>query len=187
MNKEKKKQMDKNIETYGSLVVIILGILLIFGWGLVIGKLLIGNKKDTPKENDKIEEIKKIKSLAIFDFYYTNGYAVNSEVRYEVNCEDVCNVNIKPMDVSKEESQNFEVNDAFINELINILNEYDVISWDGFNKFAKDVYDGDSFSLNLTSKDDISISASGYMIWPDNYRQVKSELDNLFQKLLVNE
>jgi hypothetical protein len=182
---EKKKQMDKNIKTYGSLFVTVLGILLIFGWGLVIGILLIGNKKENTKDEEKIEEIKQINSINSFTFNYTNGYAINSDIRYSVNCKENCVAKIKLKDVSDEDTQIIDVDDDFISELVSILNKYDVIKWDGFDKFANDVLDGDSFSLSIITKDDIKVHATGYMEWPDNYRIVKLELDDLFQKLII--
>ena len=65
-----------------------------------------------------------------------------------------------------------------------IFNKYEVYKWNWFNKNNKDVLDGDSFSFNLSTIDNGDITAHGYMSWPKNYSEVKSELDNLFESLL---
>ena len=56
-----------------------------------------------------------------------------------------------------------------IDEISKVLNDYKVINWDGFDRYVKDVLDGDSFSFYLKANDDISVRASGYMTWPKNY------------------
>ena len=39
------------------------------------------------------------------------------------------------------------------------------------------VLDGDSFSINIKYSGDKRVDASGYMMWPKNYREVKQFLD----------
>ena len=90
---------------------------------------------------------------------------------------------IKPNNVPEEETKEFELNENQILEVINILNKYDVFNWDGFHKNNKNVLDGDSFNLNLYTKNKDNISASGYMMWPKNYLNVKNELDNYFMNI----
>ena len=38
--------------------------------------------------------------------------------------------------------------------------------------------------MTITEKDETHISAHGYMMWPENYREVKQELDELFKNIL---
>ena len=47
--------------------------------------------------------------------------------------------------------------------------------------------DGNSFSLTVRMKNDDYISATGYMMWPKNYSNVKSELDNIFKNCVKEE
>ncbi len=43
--------------------------------------------------------------------------------------------------------------------------------------------DGDSFSISITMINDKSINASGYMKWPNNFRNVRDEISVLFMNL----
>jgi hypothetical protein len=60
------------------------------------------------------------------------------------------------------------------------LNEYHVSRWNGFNKNNKYVLDGDSFSFTLKYNEKDEVSAHGYMMWPNNYSEVKGYLINTF-------
>ncbi len=134
-----------------------------------------------PKK-EKTKDIKKITSISHFSFYYSQGYSINSDIRYYLDCDNKCIAKIKPYGMNEETIK--EVDDSFVESLITILNNYEVIKWDGFDRVAKDVLDGDSFSLYLESKDSIKIHSSGYMLWPENYREVREELNKLFNSLL---
>ena len=100
---------------------------------------------------------------------------------YDLKCEeDKCMLTIKPNGFPEEDARTYDVDDKSIKEVINILNKYEVSKWDGFQKSDKNVLDGNSFSFSLTTKDGKNISASGYMMWPDNYGIVKNELKMIF-------
>ena len=135
-----------------------------------------------PTAKDK-EELKIIKSIKHFSFYYSQGYSINSDIRYYIDCNDTCIAKVKPYGIDNEDIKEVEVDNNFINKLVEILNKYEVIKWDGFDRVAKDVLDGDSFSLNLDANDDIRVNASGYMLWPDNYRIVREEINSLFSNI----
>lgn len=136
------------------------------------------------KGKDIEEDIKKIKSISSFKFNYTQGYAINSDINYTINCDEKCIAKIKPYGVSYEDETVIEVNEDIVKELIKVLNDYKVINWDGFDRYVKDVLDGDSFSFYLEANNGISIHASGYMSWPNNYKKVREKIDNFFNNLL---
>ena len=125
-----------------------------------------------------------INKFSYFHFSYSTGYAINSQVIYEIKCDDKCIATIKPDGVDEENSTKVELNDNDINKLISILKKYKVNKWNGFKKFNKHVMDGNSFSLYMKMNNDDYISAIGYMKWPKNYNDVKSELDSFFSKYL---
>lgn len=135
-----------------------------------------------PKEE---KEVKKITNIKQFEFYYTEGYEVESNVRYKIDCDYICTATIKPYGVSDEEKKVFEVDEDFMNSFIDIMNKYDVLKWDGFKKSDQNVLDGDSFSFYLKTKDNILIESSGYMMWPNNYSSVRKELDTLFNSIFI--
>ena len=66
---------------------------------------------------------------------------------------------------------------------VKILEDNNVVEWDGFNKFDKYVLDGNGFSFSLENKNGEKVSADGYMKWPKNYTTVKSKLDKIFNKI----
>ena len=132
---------------------------------------------------NKIVEIDEFK---YFEFGYSNGYAMNSNILYRVDCNDKCIAKIKPYGVEDSDAFIVELNDNEVSKIISILKKYNVSSWNGFNKTNKNVLDGDSFHMYLSMKNGDYISASGYMKWPNNYSDVRGELDNLFSKLIVD-
>ena len=121
-----------------------------------------------------------IKSL---NYSYSQGYAMNTYVRYELECKEKCTLKYKPLYASDEETKVVEVSDDVLKKLEDILNKYEIYKWDGFNKSNKNVLDGNDFHFSVHLKDGTSISASGYMSWPKNYREVSSEISNLFNGL----
>ena len=140
---------------------------------VVIGAIfMFGNKKF------KIESIKSL------HFSYSNGYMMYAYTTYDISLEDdTYYVTIKPYGISDEEAQKVKIDKKTINKLIDILNENDVSKWNNFHETDKYVLDGDSFSFSITTLEDKYISASGYMRYPKNYREVEDAFNNLFGPL----
>lgn len=131
---------------------------------------------------------KKIEKISHLRFSYSTGYHINANVFYEIDLIDGKYIlKVKPTDISEEETQEFELSKDKIQEIINKLNEYHVSRWNGFHKSDRNVLDGDSFSLNIRINQDESIEASGYMMWPNNYREVKTYLDTTLGSLYKTE
>ncbi len=138
------------------------------------------------KSNQKKVEIKDIES---FHLSYSKGYAANSYVRYGLSYDKSKNcyiATIKPYGIDEDDYLEIEVDKKFRDNIKDVLVEYHVEKWNGFNKNNPNVLDGDSFSLNVKIDEDESISASGYMMWPENYRNVVSAIDNLFMTIYNN-
>ncbi|MBP3799453.1 MAG: hypothetical protein ILA19_00590, partial [Bacilli bacterium] len=91
---------------------------------------------------------------------------------------------IKLDNVAPEDADKIEINNTILENVLAILNKYQVKNWNGFNKSDSNVLDGNSFNMSITEKDETHISAHGYMMWPENYREVKQELDELFKNIL---
>ena len=125
--------------------------------------------------------IKKIENINHFYFNYSTGYGKNDNVSYTIKCKDKCVATIKPDQVDEDEAIIVELSKEKIKELEEILNKYEVIKWNKFHKSDPNVLDGDGFSLGVDTEDKTSISASGYMMWPKNYGNVKGELDSFFK------
>ena len=126
----------------------------------------------------------EIKDIKYMHFSYSVGYAMYSNVNYDLEYKNSKYIaKIKPEGIADEDAKEVEVDEKIVIKLEEILKKYDVKSWDGFDKVDKYVLDGNSFSFSLRLKDESSISASGYMKWPKNYREVRKELDDLFMNL----
>lgn len=156
------------------IVLIISGVLLLLLILLILVLLLL------PKD-------KKIENITHLRFSYTTGYHMNASVSYEINLiDDKYILKVKPTDLPEESAKEIELNKKQVEEIENKLNEYHVSRWNNFHKNNQYVLDGDSFSINIKSND-LEISASGYMMWPNNYREVRSYLDTTLGSLYKEE
>ena len=155
-------------------VVVIVSILLIIVVIIVLLLLKI-------KQSDKIINASNIESL---DFHYTQGYMINSDIRYELKCKGDCILIYKPLGISYEEAKTYKVSSDVLLEIEYLLNKYKVFKWNGFHGNDKNVLDGDSFGFFVSLKNGESIEASGYMSWPDNYYEVRDGLDTIFDKIV---
>lgn len=133
------------------------------------------------KHNSKAVNISNIENL---DFYYTQGYMANSDVRYEIKCKEECVLIYKPLGFSDKESKKYKISSDVILEVENLLNKYSFYEWNGFHESDKNVLDGDSFGFFVTMNDGDKIQASGYMSWPKNYGNVKRGLESIFEKVI---
>lgn len=66
-------------------------------------------------------------------------------------------------------------------KVMEIISKYDVFSWDGFDKDNRWVLDGEDFIFNLALSDGTEVYATGSNKFPENYREVFSELEALFE------
>lgn len=156
------------------IVLIISGVLLLLLILLILVLLLL------PKD-------KKIENITHLRFSYTTGYHMNASVLYEIDSiDDKYILKVKPTDIPEEETKEYILSKEKVLEIENKLNEYHVSRWNNFHKNNQYVLDGDSFSINIKSND-LEISASGYMMWPNNYREVRSYLDTQLGSLYKEE
>ena len=123
---------------------------------------------------------KTIKNIKHLEFSYSEGYAMEANTIYTIDCNDKCIATIKHTGSS--EVKEFEIDNNIISAIESVLNDYKVGSWDNFNKSNKNVLDGNSFHMYIKTDND-SISASGYMKWPKNYKEVKDRLNIMFSDI----
>ena len=129
----------------------------------------------------RTREITSIKSMHLS---YSSGWSAYAYTIYDLEKkDDGYYVQIKPYGVPDDEVQEVKLTNKQIKEIEEILTKYKVSKWDGFKKSDMGVLDGDSFSFYLHTEDDVDVSASGYMRWPDNYREVRNALYNIFNPL----
>ena len=133
---------------------------------------------------DREKKIDNIHDINTFRFSYTVGYHYEASIEYEVECNDKCSLKYKGEGITIENASIYEFDKDKVKELENILNKYKVGRWNGFNKSDRYVLDGNSFSLSISMNNDEYVSASGYMKWPKNYKEVKEELITFFSTII---
>ena len=117
------------------------------------------------------------------DYFYTSGYGLNEDVSYKINCDDNCILIIKEYGKDETDAITIKLTDKDMDEFESILNKNLILSWKGFSKSDKNVLDGDSFTFHLRYNDDEKLSASGYMMYPNNYKSFKTEFETYVNKL----
>ena len=137
-------------------------------------------------------QLKKIKitkeNIKYMHFSYSTGTMIDSNVSYELKEQNGKYIaTIKPNNKSQEEKKEKEINEETLNKIVEILNKYNISTWNNFHKSNKNILDGNSFSFRLTTKDNKEIQASGYMKYPKNYGKVSKELDTIFEKIYKEE
>ena len=111
------------------------------------------------------------------EYGYTNGYEVNSDVSYKIDCEDKCILIIKEYGKDEKDVITKKLTNKDMDKFEDMINKYHILSWKGFNKSDKNVLDGNSFSFRLRYNDDEKLSASGYMMYPNHYRDFKEKFE----------
>ena len=126
------------------------------------------------------EGVYQIKKL---EYSYTNGYEINSDVSYKIDCEDKCILIIKEYGKDEKDIITKKLTNKDMDKFEDMLNKYHILSWKGFNKSDKNVLDGNSFSFRLRYNDDEKLSASGYMMYPNHYNSFQKEFENYVDSL----
>jgi hypothetical protein len=124
---------------------------------------------------------KKITGIKSFELSVNENNMIHGYVHYVLRkTDDGYIANIKPVNIDPDECHDFPVEESKVEELIGILNTYEVSKWDGFDKVDKRILDGRSFTLSVWINDEDNISAHGYMKYPNNYKEVRKALDEFF-------
>ena len=127
---------------------------------------------------------KPVKDIISFKFRYTYNNSKDGFVEYIIlKGDNEHGASVKLRNESAEERREFPVRSEDVLRLEEILNRYKVGKWDGFHKSNKYVLDGNSCSMYVKTKDGTHIEANGYMRYPAKYKEVRQELDGLFEDL----
>ena len=111
---------------------------------------------------------------------------MNASERFELKYENEEYIaQVKLYGIAEEDAIKYKVPENFEQELEKLLKEYSVNKWDGFKKSDKRVLDGNSFDLYVKMEEDNRIDASGYMVWPNNYKEFKEKVVELFKEHMV--
>lgn len=101
-------------------------------------------------------EISKSKEKTIFTAYGLNGVDLNIET---------------------------EVETSTLNDILEIVKEQNIASWNNFSKSDDNILDGYSFSIEIKFKNGETINAHGYEKYPKNYDITHKALSNYLEKL----
>lgn len=149
--------------------------------GVAVLAIIIFSTLIILKMNKKSKPVEGITSLHLS---YSTGYHMYAYTIYDIELRDGKYIaSIKPTDIPDEDKKEFEIDEKTVKEIEKKLTEYKVFGWDGFHESDHNVLDGDSFSFSLNLSNGESVSASGYMRWPENYRDVRNYLDEVLGSL----
>lgn len=164
-----------------------------------------GKKISIQINKDKIKDVENLDEVSIY--YYKNMnwfYKVNEDIKdieylkytitalelrdektyYEIiKQDDKYIINQKPaIENAKETNFELPLDSELIKRIKDVLNNYEVYKWDGFDKVDKNARDGSSWDL-VIKYDGKEIHAKGYYKYPKNYDKVKKRLHDLFMKV----
>lgn len=76
------------------------------------------------------------------------------------------------------------VDDAWVAALTDIVQQNNMILWDGFSESSSMLLDGTHFYIALEFSDGTTVNANGYGCFPENYGNASEAIDALFLQLL---
>ena len=127
------------------------------------------------------EPVDVSKSIDVY-FSYSSGSYMNSGNSYSAVLRDdgVVEVKVRQDGQAEKNVPVIETDKAFLEKIDQIIADNNVAKWNGYHMSARDVLDGDGFSLSIKMDNGQKISAGSYMAWPDGYGAFKGEMDTLF-------
>lgn len=78
--------------------------------------------------------------------------------------------------VSVDDGEERPIDTEAIDELMGVIDAYDVAAWDGFKGADYNIVDGEDFRLSIEFTDGTSVSAMGDNAFPDNYDSAMGEM-----------
>ena len=116
--------------------------------------------------------------------YSTNGMMMYSGVTYKVFVRDgQYYAQVRLSGMAPDTAPVFPVEPEFFAKISDSITAAGGDSWDGFNKSAVGVMDGESFNMAFDDGNGRKISANGYMAWPENFGAAKQVWNEMFYEL----
>ncbi len=124
---------------------------------------------------------REIRDVRKFRFTYSCGMKSTDQVVYGLDVSALgATATVKPQGIEHDKYLTMEVDDAFVQQVEELLRANHVEKWYRFNKRARNIMDGIGFTLYLDQADGTKVDAVGYMRWPENYGNVEGGLNSLF-------
>ena len=165
------------------IILSIVAVILVVSVAVIVLRGKGGDEKETtnPVKETKVTEPKE--KTEVQDFEEIHLRVTHSprggSYTYEILCEGDKSVINKKDNYRDDELVATVTIDT--NLVINILNECDILSWDGFNgKRPKDVQDGTDFYFDakINGKD---IEAEGHTVFPESYNPFVKWIDSALE------
>lgn len=123
----------------------------------------------------EIETARTLSTLSVYrygEIYYDSYSIFMDEGGYRVSVNDE-----EPVSVSEEAVQ----------ELMKVIEAYNIFSWDGFDKTNENVLDGEGFLFEIGFTDGTSVKAQGDNAFPDRYGDAMGEIWDILTDLSKEE
>lgn len=78
--------------------------------------------------------------------------------------------------ISVNDEESLPIDEETVQMLVEVIEEYNVSSWDGFDKTNENVLDGEGFSLEIGFTDGTSVKALGDNAFPEQYADAMGEM-----------
>lgn len=138
------------------------------------------------KKNTNINKI-NIENTIYFTFSYSVGNYMYASYIYTLEKKENDKYLFTYQGNEMSNKLKKEVSKDKVLELEKILEENDIYKWNGFNKSDNNVLDGHDFNLYYKKDNKETISASGYMMYPDGYKNFKNIIDTFYSELFKEE
>lgn len=138
--------------------------------------------KTNPEGGSTSESFKDAGNVVSFSYSFGSGFSAEPVKRYVVR--DLFGKTVLEYYEYDNCMNGFplEVDASIYGDLLSIIEDNDIYSWDGFDKSA-DVTDGYGFSLQIAF-DNAKLAAHGYMMEPDNYDIGHSAIETYFDIII---
>ena len=117
-------------------------------------------------------------------FYSYNGSIGGNSYSYSVVEKDGKHyLEFESMLYGDYDTLTMELDETFLGQLTALYKDCRLACWDGYDKYATNVLDGDGFSLRISFRDGESMSAHGSNCEPDGYQDFYQKMEELFTPL----
>ena len=147
-------------------------------------------RKDSVKEKkQKVMKISEIKGV-YYEYGAARGWSYSIEIKKEESkfflnaiFNDPEN-SYKTTNLIWESEEYAQTIKMFFDRIIEVIDNNEVLSWDGFNGHDPRALDGWSFHLRINFENGSQLRAEGENSFPENYSEVRKEFYNLINEVI---
>lgn len=157
--------------------------------------VLLSSCKSTSNEITKEEEEKVMVSSEISRIYYqyraARSWSYNIEIKredsdYYLHAEfDDPENSYEPTDLIWEGAEYAKTVKSFFDRIVEVIDDNDVLSWNGFDGYDPEAKDGWGFNLSIDFENGARLTADGENEFPPGYSVVEKEFYNLMNEIIA--